>query len=411
MSWRAKMALLARRCPSGWRLTRAASEGPDPALARHLGRCEGCSRDYRALLGLANKVDAAFPAPEKMSRDSREAIAEHLRAARPELRSRRALRAPWWVAAPITLVALTAGGWGLKRALVSRDLPRAPTATLQESRATIRAIGPARFARAAMPPDEVVSLDEGSIELEVAPLRAGERFRVKTADGEVEVRGTSFKVSASDHRLTAVHVWRGRVEVRSLGGALAVLETGDDWIRGTATTPATSAALASKATNETFQQTSPRARANRSRSAGGGGAIASKAGAPALEGAPPIGGASFSHAWRLLRQGDAGAAAAEFAEVQRLARGRDIEEDALYWRAAATGQAGDAAGARRLFGDFLERFSGSSRAGQAAVALGWLLLDAGETRAAGRAFEGAARDRSPQVRAQAQEGLRRIPLP
>jgi TolA-binding protein len=122
----------------------------------------------------------------------------------------------------------------------------------------------------------------------------------------------------------------------------------------------------------------------------------------------PLGGAvSFGHAWSLLRQGDAKGAAAEFADVERLARGRDIEEDALYWRAVAVGRTGDSATARQLFGEFLDRFPASSRAGEAALASGWMLLEAGEPRAARRAFERAARDPSPRVQVNAQEGLQR----
>ena len=59
------------------------------------------------------------------------------------------------------------------------------------------------------------------------------------------------------------------------------------------------------------------------------------------------------------------------------------------------------------FADFLDRFPQSSRAGEAAAAAGWLLLDAGKARAARRAFERAALDPAPTVRANGQEGLRR----
>ena len=108
--------------------------------------------------------------------------------------------------------------------------PGMPTA-IGDTRATIRAIGPARFSRAQFQPDEIVRLDDGEIELEIAPLHAHERFRVVTDDGEVEVRGTRFKVSVIDHHLAAVHVWKGQVEVRSSGGAQAILAPGDDWVR------------------------------------------------------------------------------------------------------------------------------------------------------------------------------------
>src|SRR5204862_7014222 len=70
----------------------------------------------------------------------------------------------------------------------------APPVTPSPSRASIRAIGDARFARVQPPPDELVRLDDGRIELDVVPLARGERFRVATDSGEVEVRGTSFAV-------------------------------------------------------------------------------------------------------------------------------------------------------------------------------------------------------------------------
>ena len=116
---------------------------------------------------------------------------------------------------------------------------------------------------------------------------------------------------------------------------------------------------------------------------------------------------SFDRAWSLLRQGRAGDAAALFAEVERVARDQGTREDALYWRAVATAKTGDGAEARRLFGELLQRFPRASRSGQAATALGWLLLDSGDTIGAARAFERAVNDQSPAIRASAAEGLRR----
>jgi TolA-binding protein len=96
-----------------------------------------------------------------------------------------------------------------------------------------------------------------------------------------------------------------------------------------------------------------------------------------------------------------------FAEVERLTSGQGMAEDALYWRAVATARAGDGREARVLFAGFLARFPKSSRAGQAATALGWLLLDAGDLPAARQTFERAVHDPSPTVRAGALDGLRR----
>ena len=229
--------------------------------------------------------------------------------------------------------------------------------------------------------------------LEVAPLPRGERFRVLTRDAEVEVRGTRFQVSAASGELLAVSVTHGRVEVRSPGGGHAVLE-GE-----------TSGCVARRARG-------PRRRLNGSQN------LRSREHPAAVE--PPVTRSApaaqvpFDRAWALLRQGDPQQAAALFAQVEMLAQGRGIAEDALYWRAVAIARTGDAREARRLFGDFLARFPASPRAGEAATALGWLLLDSGDASAARGAFERASGDPpSPTVRASSQsfDGLRRATKP
>ena len=380
-------------------------------------RCERCSAEYRALQALVQSAKAAAPIPEALSREARNELGARLRtlASAPDpARAARWTRLWLVLVVPAIAAAIVWSGRRSDRVVVPRGELDAP---LGDSRATIRAIGPARFARAQFQPDEIVRLDDGEIELEIAPLHTPERFRVITDDGEVEVRGTRFKLSVVDHHLTAVHVWKGKVEVRSSGGAQAILGPGDDWVREEqpVAPPAAPEAVAAPAPR-VADETSPR-RAPAHRSPSIRRHAKAKRVAAIIPAAKPLPAArderplvelpSFGHAWALLRSGDAKEAAAEFAEVERLARGLDIEEDALYWRAVAVGRAGDDAGARTLFAAFLERFPSSSRAGEAAAALGRLLLDAGDARGARKAFERAAHDPSPQVRAAAQDGLQR----
>ena len=78
-------------------------------------------------------------------------------------------------------------------------------------------------------PDEIVTLYEGVIDVEVTPLQAGERFRVVTADTEVEVRGTAFEVTARFGHVIGVSVRHGLVEVRPIGGAIAMVGAGQSW--------------------------------------------------------------------------------------------------------------------------------------------------------------------------------------
>jgi hypothetical protein len=68
------------------------------------------------------------------------------------------------------------------------------------------------------------SLRSGTVRADVVKLRGSERFLVRTADAEVEVRGTSFRVSVAPsesgcarHSTTKVSVTEGDVIVRSEG--------------------------------------------------------------------------------------------------------------------------------------------------------------------------------------------------
>jgi len=393
MSWLDHAMRLARRCPPGWQLTRAIAEGcADEKLQAHVARCPRCAAERNSLLELVAHA-ALLPPPLAMTRVSRQTISARLLGASmaAPASSRRRTGMALACAAAAIAIAIAIGAAGGARDVGVQDVQRhdhgahpalpPPPA----SRAAVRAVGAARFVRVQTPPDEIIRLDEGTIVLEVASLPPGERFRVQTDDGAVEVRGTRFEVSASQRRLVAVSVSKGRVEVRSEAGALAVLDPGDEWVHkappAEVTPPATS---------------SPRGNLK---------PLASPA--ATRDQATRAAKMSFDRAWSLLRQGHARDAAALFAEVERDARDAGTREDALYWRAVATARTGDGAEAQRLFVDLLQRFPRASRGGQAATALGWLLLDGGDTAAAARAFERAINDESPAIRASAAEGLRR----
>ena len=356
-------------------------------------------RERNELLELVDHA-ALLPSPVELSRGSRQAISARLLGAPPATGVARrprlgvALACAAAAAASIALaLALGTGGGGRDvgvRGVQPRDQaqPAPATALAPASRAAVRAVGAARFVRVQAPPDEIIRLDEGTIVLEVASLPRGERFRVQTDDGVVEVRGTRFEVSAAQRKLVAVSVSKGRVEVRSEAGALAVLDPGDEWVHKPTPAPPPAAVAApapSLRASAKLPASEPTSREQATRAAK----------------------MSFDRAWSLLRQGHARDAAALFAEVERVASDAGTREDALYWRAVATARTGDAAEAQRLFVELLQRFPRASRSGQAATALGWLLIDSGDTAAAARAFEHAINDQSPAIRASAAEGLRR----
>jgi TolA-binding protein len=80
-------------------------------------------------------------------------------------------------------------------------------------------------------------------------------------------------------------------------------------------------------------------------------------------------------------------------------------EDSCYWAAIAWLRTGDRGRARRGFTDLLAHWPGATHAGEANVALGWLLLDGGDRAGARARFTAAIRDPMPAVRTEAQRGL------
>jgi ferric-dicitrate binding protein FerR (iron transport regulator) len=81
------------------------------------------------------------------------------------------------------------------------------------------------------------ALGAGTVHADVARLRAGERFLVRTPDGEIEVRGTSFDVRVVDPSPTCgagtrtrVTVSEGTVVVRAAGREDS-LHKGESWPR------------------------------------------------------------------------------------------------------------------------------------------------------------------------------------
>jgi hypothetical protein len=103
---------------------------------------------------------------------------------------------------------------------------------------------------------EEVRLDRGGVTSHVVKLKGAGRFLVRTADAEVEVRGTVFRVSRvaeegcgsgtggeprSGER-TRVHVTEGRVVVRAAAGGVT-LDPGGDWASPCAPTAEAAASI------------------------------------------------------------------------------------------------------------------------------------------------------------------------
>jgi hypothetical protein len=266
-------------------------------------------------------------------------------------------------------------------------------------------VGPVRFARTQLPPDEVVALDDGTVDVDVTPLSANERFRIVTGDSEVEVRGTSFRVIAQRAELTAVYVSQGRVDVRRRGERPITLGHGEQWMKVRDGPPRTTEPVGSGL--EPVASKVHGTGANHTKLLASRHRVHETAASTLGERRVSL-STTFDEGWRLLRAGHPAEAAAKFDEIEKRSTAADLVEDAMFWRAVALGRLERASDARTALERFLGRFPSSGHRGEAAVMLGWNLLEhGGPPEAARRLFESAANDPLDRVRVSARLGLAR----
>jgi len=321
-------------------------------------------------------------------------------------------------------------------------------------------IGNATFQRVSEWPDFVVRLDDGRLTIEVATVGPGERFRVITADAEVEVRGTKFEVAATHGLIAEVVVREGTVEVRA-DHKVVILHAGETWTAprtasrdmielhptqvasadgaGSGTTVATDtratthvgtnhAATAHVEASHPTMETRAPATATDAHATGAHPTDAHPTDAHPTDAHPtetkttpaepkPITGVvtapkpgedEFRAGWTALRNGDPAAASKLFTTACGKARDDAIGEDACFWAGAAAKRANDTATARTTLARFLDRFPSSARAPEAAALLGWILYDAHDLDGAETQFHKAEHDRVPRVRDSALKGLEAI---
>ena len=387
-----------RGCPNPAELARMFSEGGGATPWSHVQTCSRCGERFRQFLQLredARGLPTATP------------TAEHREQVRTELLSRaRGARRARELRNRARRHLIGALGLSVAALAIAFSL-RMRVANDAVYRAVAHGDASAQFVRRGAQPDEVVRLTEGTISLAVAPLHAGERFRVVVGDAEVEVRGTAFDVVARDDRLVAVHVRHGRVEVRPRHGALAVLGAGQAW-----QAPLPAPASAPDARPDTQVEALPIA-----------------APEPTTADAPrdrpqatsltrrfpkrPVlhpnrmtkADAAFERAWASMRAGQAQQAAAQLDEVLALHPEPGLEETASYWRGVALARAGRPADSARALRRFLAHHAASPRAGEASAMLGWMLLKAGDAAGAKQRFAVAVDDPVPEVRASARAGV------
>lgn len=302
---------------------------------------------------------------------------------------------------------------------VGRDKESASVAVTDPvARETIVASNGGEFDRISTWPDYQVRVRTGRVSFDVGPVPSGERFRVMTADSEIEVRGTRFVVEAEQERLVMVLVEQGTVEIRMPSRDPVTVRAGDRWspprtaqlqerVPEPVVAPPVAPTLTAPRRNKI--ETSVDAPAVEKTPTP---ALTTASGMPTISIEPAVPAAmqvrpseaEFRRGWTLLRAGDAGGASKAFAKACSDAAA-DAREDACYWSGVAAKRAGQTSAARDALTRFISTFPSSARAGEAAALLGWLLYDGGDLDGAERRFSAAAKDQVPTVRESAKRGL------
>ena len=203
------------------------------SVARHLTGCESCRRLADELDAIAS-LAAARPRPKHDPLSHRRRRLALLRDAAMPRRAR--ARGPWpivGVAAALALLFGVAASDWKNEALVAQSVgvPAVDTASMAIVATITAAPGSAydkQLTGSSKGTLERIRLRDGSVSLHVERLHDDQRFIVATGDGEVEVRGTRFSVTAVQDVLTRVEVREGHVEVRH-AGVVVMLGPGDSW--------------------------------------------------------------------------------------------------------------------------------------------------------------------------------------
>jgi hypothetical protein len=418
MNWRTVIPTRLGGCPAAWQLSRAFAESGHSDVMLHLRGCSQCTVTWNSL-ARASAATRELP-PVQMDEETRQRIETRLLGEASIIsRGAASFRRPilWPRAVAIALLACGAATAAVmvSRRRSARDDAALPTVA---SLASIRALGAATFSRLQPPPDEIVRLDEGTLEISVAPTSPGRRFRIATGDAIVEASGGRFSIEAGARTLVAVRVFAGYAVVRA-GGGHAALHAGDEWARTVSPHPvatSTEDTPPSAALPPVAPRASSRPVETVAQPIGKMSKIPSlmptpTASPPPLPTASGPQRASFERGWRLLRSGDPVQAAEAFRNVAKESGGDAIAEDAMFWEAVSLARAGRAPEARASLAGFVARFPGSARVGEASAMLGWMLLESSDAAGARHAFDRAANDRVDRVRASAQAGLSRLSVP
>ncbi|AKU91186.1 tetratricopeptide repeat protein [Vulgatibacter incomptus] len=389
------------RHPSPVELSRALSEGADRKLEEHLSSCASCAAtwsDWGRVDVLARQRTVLPVSSERRAMVLDAILATTAEPSASVSRASVERERPLWLWGALAGAAVAAA---VAIVLVGRSdpPPAEPPVIATVYRGTVRPHDGARFVRVSSAPDEVVRLYEGTISVDVEPLRAGERFRVVVGDGQVEVRGTSFDVEAVGDALSSVKVEHGVVDVNPGSRPTVVLLDGQRW-------DAKSEGAAGSGAVP-IRVESPSAKERRGRAPPPVESETTAVSDPVPDEPPPRSPMAelFDRGWTQLRSGRPREAAQTFEEALAKHPSDPLAEDAAFWRGVSLARAKRTQEASRALAAFIDAHPTSHRAGEASVMLGWILLERREIDAAEARFRAAVADPVEAVRASAEKGL------
>jgi hypothetical protein len=234
-----------------------------------------------------------------------------------------------------------------------RSVPRTPVATVSAIATTpstaplagaVTASAEAVWTQARQAGVESVVLQVGTLRVHVRPQGPGERFLVRLPDGEIEVRGTTFEVTALDGSTRHVGVSEGTVVLRLRGSPDRSLGPGAIW-----------AAPESSASNGPTVPVRAAASAPT--------ILRRTAGGHDVDG----GAAAYVEAMRSFREGRYDRAAAAFHAFALAFPGATETEDASFLEALSLARAGRADAAALAAQRHLESFPHSFRRREASI--------------------------------------------
>jgi TolA-binding protein len=354
------------RCSRAWQaeavFDKRLSAADRAAFEAHAQGCADCARERAALvrlkeLGQRSMDGEATPLARKRQRN------ELLR--RAHASSVSVPRVPWWSSGQRWVWPGLASAAVLVAALLwlRSGSPSALGAPKYETRAAPNTLwrAPEEGPRARL------SLSDGSLQVAVQKLEAGQSFVITLPDGELEVRGTRFVVDVKAPRTERVAVTEGLVALRLRGQHELLLRAGDTWTapveaRPEVTTPPSAVA----SPPPVVSSASPAAPPVPAHPASAALLRASSAaGAAEPPAAPTSPAGQFGEAMAAYARGDFASAEQLFQRFEAKNPYSSQLEDSLFLRALSRQRRGDTEGARRLASEYVHRYPTGFRTAEA----------------------------------------------